>query len=243
MLQELKKEIQKKANPTKAKLLQRFFKTGKGEYGEGDIFLGLMVPIQREIVGKFWNYIDLKEVEELLQGKIHEERLIDLLILVKKFEKTKQENEKKEIFELYQRNYNNINNWDLVDLSAPRIVGQFLIYKDKNEKQILYKFAHSDNLWKKRISVLGTFWFIRENEFEDSLKIAEILLKDKHDLIHKAVGWMLREIGKRNLAVEEEFLKKYAKIMPRTMLRYAIEKFSYEKRQHYLNFSKPRFKR
>jgi 3-methyladenine DNA glycosylase AlkD len=192
------------------------------------------VPIQRELVGKFWNSINLKETEELLQGKIHEERLIALLILVKKFEKTKQENEKKEIFELYLRNYNNINNWDLVDLSAPRIVGQFLIDKDKKEKQILYKFAHSDNLWKKRISVLGTFWFIRENEFEDSLKIAEILLKDEHDLIHKAVGWMLREIGKRDLSVEEDFLKKHYQNMPRTMLRYAIEKFDEKKRIFYM---------
>lgn len=228
-LSELRKEIKKRANPEKAKLLSGFFKTGRGEYGEGDIFYGIMVPIQREIVKKYWNLVSLEDVEELLQSKIHEERLIALLILVRRFEKI--ESERRSIFDLYMKNYNKINNWDLVDLSAPRIVGCYLLDKDR---KILYDFAKSDNLWKKRIAVLATFWFIKYNQFEDSLKIAEILLNDKHDLIHKAVGWGLREIGKRNLKIEEDFLKKHYKQMPRTMLRYAIEKFEEKKRLGYL---------
>jgi 3-methyladenine DNA glycosylase AlkD len=236
-LNELKKEIMKLKNPMKAKLLQRFFKTGKDEYGEGDIFLGIVVPKQRKLVKEFWNKVTLNEMATLLKSKFHEERLVALLILVKKFEKTNQENEKRKIFELYLRSCRGINSWDLVDLSAPRIVGQFLIDKNRKEREILYEFANSDNLWKKRISVLGTFWFIKENQFEDALRIAEILVerKEKHDLIHKAVGWMLREIGKKNLAVEEKFLKKYCRDMPRTMLRYAIEKFDGDERRKWLS--------
>jgi 3-methyladenine DNA glycosylase AlkD len=228
-LLELKKEIRKKANPQKAKLLQGFFKTGKGQYGEGDIFLGLMVPIQREIVKKYQD-LSLRDIQKLLNSKIHEERLIALLILVSQFKKA--DVKKQEIiFNFYLKNAKNINNWDLVDLTAPNIVGQFLL--DKNRK-VIYKLAKSHDLWEKRIAVLSTFTFIKYHQFKDALRIAEILLKDKHDLIHKAVGWMLREIGKRNLVIEEEFLKKHYKNMPRTMLRYAIEKFSEKKRKKYL---------
>lgn len=228
-LLELKKEIRKKANPQKAKLLQRFFKTGKGQYGEGDIFWGIMVPIQREIVKKYQD-LSLRDIQKLLNSKIHEERLVALLILVSQFKKS--DVKKRElIFNFYLKNDKNINNWDLVDLTAPNIVGQFLI--DKNRK-IIYKLAKSHDLWEKRIAVLSTFTFIKSHQFKDALRIAEILLKDKHDLIHKAVGWMLREIGKRNLVVEEEFLKEHYKNMPRTMLRYAIEKFSEKKRIKYL---------
>lgn len=229
-LLKLRKEIKKNVNPQKAKLLQRFFKTGKGQYGEGDIFLGLMVPMQREIVKKYHD-LSLADIQKLLNSKIHEERLIALLILVSQF-KRGDTREQKIIFNFYLKNAKNINNWDLVDLTAPNIVGQFLM--DKNRK-ILYKLAKSDNLWEKRIVILATFTFIKYGQFKDALRVAEILLQDKHDLIHKAVGWMLREIGKRDLATEEVFLKKHHKRMPRTMLRYAIEKFPEKKRKWYLN--------
>jgi 3-methyladenine DNA glycosylase AlkD len=233
-LKELEKVIQKAADPERAKNLQRFFKTGKGEYGEGDIFLGIVVPIQRKISKEFSN-LSIDEIQELLNSKIHEKRMIGLFILIKKYERAvKEKNKKKEIFEFYLKNAskNNINNWDLVDLSAPNIVGNYLLDKDR---KILYKLVKSNNLWEKRISVLSTFAFIRFGEFKDSLKISEILLGDLHDLIHKAVGWMLREIGKRDKKVLEEFLKKYYKKMPRTMLRYAIEKFPENERKTWLN--------
>jgi 3-methyladenine DNA glycosylase AlkD len=236
MNNELEKVLKEKANPEKAKLLQRFFKTGKGEYGEGDIFYGIIVPVQRKIAKEFL-HIAINDISELLDSKIHEKRMIGLFILIDKYNKAckeKNENLKKDIFEFYLANASksNINNWDLVDLSAPNIVGNYLL--DKNH-EILFKLAKSKNLWEKRISVLATFAFIRQNEFKDSLKISEILLSDSHDLIHKAVGWMLREIGKRNLKVLEEFLKKHYKKMPRTMLRYAIEKFSESERKKWLN--------
>jgi len=234
---ELKKELEQLANPEKAKLLQGFFKTGKGEYGEGDVFLGIVVPIQRELVKKYWNLLSLKDIQKMLDSKIHEYRLVGLLILVKKFEKNKEDKEQqKEIYEFYLENAErgNINNWDLVDLSAPRVVGNYL-YHNPQEKLILYDFAKSQDLWRKRIAILACFWFIREKDFKDAIKISEILLSDLHDLIHKAVGWMLREIGKKNEKILVGFLDKYCKQMPRTMLRYSIEKFSEEKRKYYLN--------
>jgi 3-methyladenine DNA glycosylase AlkD len=229
MLEQLKKELKKVSNPEKAKIYQRFFKTGKGEYGEGDILLGLTVPEMRKIAK---NYdLSLKDIQELLNIQIHEFRFTALVILISKYNKAKQE-DKEEIFKLYLKNYNNINNWDLVDISCPNIIGNYLLDK---ERDVLYEFAESDHLWKKRIAMISTFAFIRDNQFEDTLNIAEILLKDKHDLIHKAVGWMLREVGKRDQELEEKFLKKHYKTMPRTMLRYAIEKFSEEKRKFYMN--------
>ncbi len=230
MLNNLKQDLEKLANKDKSKLLQRFFKTGKGEYGYGDIFLGITVPNQRKIAKKYFN-LNLNQIEELLKSKIHEHRLTALLILVDKFKKG-EESIKKEIVNFYLKNINYINNWDLVDLSSHKIIGEYLIDKDKS---ILYKLARSDNLWEKRISIISTASFIRENKFEDTLKISKILLHDKHDLIHKAVGWMLREVGKRNQNIEEVFLKKYYKKMPRTMLRYSIEKFDKNKRRFYLS--------
>jgi len=229
-LLQLQQELKRATNPKQAKLLQRFFKTGLGEYGHGDIFLGIMVPAQRKIVQK---YIDLSfsEIQKLLNSKIHEHRFCALVILVSKYKKAN-EAEKKRIFDFYIKNSKKINNWDLVDVSAPKIVGEYLLSRNKT---ILYKLVRSKNLWQKRIAVLATFWFIRENKFEDSLKISEILLKDKHDLLHKAVGWMLREIGKRNKQVLENFLKKHAHKMPRVMLRYAIEKFPKKERTYFLN--------
>jgi 3-methyladenine DNA glycosylase AlkD len=233
-INDLKKDLEKAADPEKAKLLQRFFKTGKGEYGEGDVFLGIVVPKQREVAKKYQD-IELSEMSHLLSSEIHEFRLVALLILTYKLKNkhiTIQEKEK--IFHFYLKNAQkgNINNWDLVDLSAPNIVGTHLLDKDR---KILYKLAKSNNLWEKRISVLATFMFIKYKDYKDSLKIAELLLEDKHDLMHKAVGWMLREIGKKDQETEEKFLKKHYKKMPRTMLRYAIEKFPENKRQAYLN--------
>ena len=230
MLNQLKTELEQEKNPKQALLLQRFFKTGKGEYGEGDIFLGIKVPVQRQIVKKY--KLNLEDIQELLLSKIHEHRLSGLFILIEKYKKAS-DKEKQEIFDFYLKNLKHVNNWDLVDLSSHKIVGEFLIDKSEN-RRILYDLAKSENLWEKRISIISTFAFIKDNDFKDALKIAEILLKDSHDLIHKAVGWMLREIGKKSLETEEKFLKKFYKQMPRTMLRYAIEKFEEEKRQRYL---------
>lgn len=243
MINALLKDLDKLKNPKKAELLARFFKTGKGEYGQGDKFLGIMVPQQRKIVGKYKN-LSLTEVQQLLNAKIHEYRLIGLLILVEQYKKASPEN-KKEIFDFYLKNTKNINNWDLVDLSAPNIVGDYLFTQchtepfglaqgKPGEGAILYKLAKSKSLWEKRISIISTAAFIRKNMFKDALRISEILLNDKHDLIHKAVGWMLREVGKRSLNTELEFLDKYYKTMPRTMLRYAIEKLDSRKKNFYM---------
>jgi len=228
-LLEMRKEIFKQKNPAQAIVLQRFFKTGKGEYGEGDIFYGITVPVQR-IIAKQFKDLSLGDLKVLINSKVHEERLIAAFILVEQFQKAN-EKKQKTIFNFYIKNRSGINNWDLVDLSAPKIVGQYLIDKDK---KLLYKFAHSKDLWEKRIAILSTFTFMRQHWFEDTFIISEILMLDEHDLIHKAVGWMLREVGNRDIEAEEEFLKKYYKTMPRTALRYAIEKFPEKKRKNYL---------
>lgn len=228
-IENLRKDLAGLADFEKVNLLQRFFKTGKGEYGEGDIFLGIIVPNIRK-VAKRYSSLELKDVKDLLYSKIHEERLCALFILVEKFSNAN-EQEKKAIFDFYIKNAKQINNWDLVDLSAPKISGSYLLNKPKN---ILYKLAKSKNLWEKRISILSTLTFIKSGDYDDTFKIAEILMSDKHDLIHKAVGWMLREVGKKSMNDEIRFLNKYYKKIPRTMLRYAIEKFPEEKRQYYL---------
>jgi 3-methyladenine DNA glycosylase AlkD len=228
-LTEIRKKIAQQKNPQQAIILQRFFKTGKGEYGEGDIFYGIKVPEQRKIAGAFRN-LSLDDLKILLASKVHEYRLIAALILVEQFSKA-DEVKRKTIFDFYLKNKKGINNWDLVDLSAPKIIGEYLFNKDKT---ILYKFAHSKDLWEKRIAIISTQAFIRKGWFADTLALSEILLHDTHDLIHKAVGWMVREIGNRDIIVEEEFLKEHYKTMPRTMLRYAIEKFPEKKRLDYL---------
>ena len=215
----------------KAKVLQRFFKTGPGEYGEGDIFIGVKVPDLRKTAKKYQK-ITLNETKELLNSKIHEERLVSTLILIQKFNNASLK-EKGELVKYYLDNTQKINNWDLVDLSAPQIIGEYL--KDKQDRTILYKLAESNNLWDRRISIITTLTFIRNNQFSDTIKISQTLLNDKHDLIQKAVGWMLREVGKRDIATEERFLRKHSQKMPRTMLRYAIENFSSDKRLTYLN--------
>ena len=228
-LENLRSEMKKLSNQEKAKLYSGYFKTGKGEYGEGDVFIGLTVPEQRTL-SKEYKDLSLGDIRKLLKSGIHEERLTGLLVLVLQYKKA-DEKLKGRIVEMYLSNIKSINNWDLVDLSAPNILGDYFL---KRERSFIYKLSKSKKLWEKRIAVLSTFTFIKNGEFDDSLKIAEILMNDKHDLIHKAVGWMLREIGKKNQSVEEKFLKKYHKVMPRTMLRYAIEKFSPEKREIYL---------
>lgn len=230
MLEKLRKDLYKLEDKKQARIVAGFFKTGKGEYGEGDFFLGIKMGPQR-VLAKKYQELSFLEIEELLKGRFHEERMVGLLILVRRYQAALDQREKTKIYKLYLKNWKAINNWDLVDVTTPQIVGDYLLEKDKN---VLYELAASKNLWKRRIAILATFTFIRHNLYSDTLKISETLLNDSHDLIHKAVGWMLREVGKRDLEVEEKFLKKYYNKMPRTMLRYAIEKFPEDKRLAYL---------
>ena len=225
----LTQEIKTSSKKEQAEQCQRFFKTGKGEYGEGDTFIGIKVPILRSLSRKY-KKLPLVDTVRFIQSPIHEYRMVGLFILIFLY-KAGDESIRRRIFDLYLKNTKHINNWDLVDLSAPNIVGDYLLDKPRN---VLYKLARSKSLWEKRISVLATFAFIRNNDFKDTIKLSELLLNDKHDLIHKAVGWMLREVGKRDQAVEEVFLGKYYRTMPRTMLRYSIEKFTKNKRMFYL---------
>lgn len=227
----IKKDLRSLSNPAKAQILQRFFKTGKGQYGEGDKFIGVIVPNIRKVVDLYWKETSINDCLELLHSPVHEERLCSLLILVKKFEKEK--NLQKDIYYLYLKNTKYINNWDLVDLTAQHVVGKYLEDKDK---KVLFELAQSKNLWERRIAILSTFYYICQKNPAETLKIAKILLNDKEDLIHKAVGWMLREVGKRCFQKNlEDFLKENYKTMPRTMLRYAIERLPENKRKMYLN--------
>ena len=212
-----------------AQNLQRFFKTGKGEYGEGDLFLGIKVPVLRSLVKKYRG-VTIDEALYLLKSKFHEERLLSLFMLVDIFKRSN-DDDKRKIYNLYLKNRKLINNWDLVDCSAEHIAGAYLKNRDKKP---LYELAVSKILWDRRIAIMSTFHFIKNNEFYDALQLSEILKYYNEDLIHKAVGWMLREIGKRDIKTLENFLYKHYKEMPRTMLRYAIEKFSENKRQGYL---------
>lgn len=217
------------ANPEKAALLQRFFKTGRGEYAEGDRFLGIMVPAVRRVAREM-RQLGLEEVERLLGSPYNEERLLALLLMVRRYERATPE-EQTAIYRCYLRNRRRVNNWNLVDLSAPNIVGKHLLHRSRAP---LYRLGRSRSVWDRRIAVLATFWFIRERDFRDSLELARRLLTDKHDLMHKACGWMLREIGKRDQAVLERFLREHCRTMPRTMLRYAIERFPHAQRRAYL---------
>jgi 3-methyladenine DNA glycosylase AlkD len=207
----------------------RFFKCGPGQYGEGDAFLGLNVPMLRTLSKEF-TPASVDELIELLQSRWHEARLLALMILVRKYERGDEEL-RDEIYRRYLANTDRINNWDLVDASAPNIVGAHLLDRDRKP---LYTLAKSDSLWKRRIAIVATQHLIRHDDFDDTLRIAELLLDDKHDLIHKASGWMLREVGKRDQAVLERFLRQHAPRMPRTMLRYAIERFPEEARRKYM---------
>ena len=229
MIEQIRKELRRHASPAKKDVYERFFKTGKGEYGEGDLFIGITVPETRSVAKKF-SGLPLREVKSLMLSPFHEERLCGILILVENFKKG-DERKRKKIYEFYMRNSSKVNNWDLVDLSADKIVGEYLLDKDK---MVLYKLANSNNVWQRRISIIATFAFIKKGVFKDTFRISEILLQDKHDLIHKAVGWMLREVGKRDQEAEEKFLRKHYRHMPRTALRYAIEKFDERKRKFYM---------
>lgn len=260
-LTEVKKELRKNASTDKVKVLARFFKTGKGEYGEGDVFLGVAVP-QIRLVSKKFSDLDLADLQSLLRSKFHEERLLALLILVLKYRyprhkdrgylifarnslhprdeprdflaqnKKADEFEQKKIYEFYLENTRFVNNWDLVDLSAEHIIGAYL---DGRERSVLASLARSNNIWDRRIAILSTFHYIKQRNPAETFKIAEILINDKHDLIQKAVGWMLREVGKKcSQSAEEEFLRKHYKHMPRVMLRYAIERFDEGLRKRYL---------
>jgi len=217
------------ANPEKAAFLTGFFKTGKGQYAEGDRFLGISVPLLRKLARQF-RQLALADCEELLQSRYNDERLLSLLILVEHYRKGDTRT-KDDVYRIYLRNRRRVNNWNLVDGSAPHIVGLHLLRRDRSS---LRKLAQSRSLWDRRIAVLATFAFIRENDFADTLKMTEQLLGDEHDLMHKACGWMLREIGKRNQPVLEGFLRQHRAAMPRTMLRYAIERFPAAKRAAYL---------
>ena len=223
-------EIRALANKERADHSKSFFKTGKGEYGYGDIFLGVRTP-QIRLIAKKHIGISTTEMQTFIKSKYHEERLLGLIILVNKYSKAKDEKVRNQLYKIYVSSFKYVNNWDLVDVTCPHVIGKHLMNK---ERSILYSWAKSNDIWTKRIAIVSTHWFIRKNDLDDTFKIAEILLNDEHDLIHKAVGWMLREAGKRDLEKEEIFLKKHYKNMPRTMLRYSIEKFPEPKRQKYL---------
>jgi 3-methyladenine DNA glycosylase AlkD len=227
--QEIKSRLQKLARSEDALSLQRFFKTAVGEYGEGDIFIGIKVPLLRKIAADL-HEASFATISRLVKSRIHEERALALMILTRRFKRA-DDGARTQIYKFYLAHISYINNWDLVDGSAPYIVGPFLW---RNSRQQLYKWARSSSVWERRISIIATFYFIRHNEFADAFKIARVLLADKHDLIHKAVGWMLREIAKRDQRRAEAFLKLHYRTMPRTMLRYAIERFPESKRQRYL---------
>jgi 3-methyladenine DNA glycosylase AlkD len=232
LLKNFRLDLHALADPDKAIILQRFFKTGKGEYGEGDKFLGIKVPEQRNLIKR---YLDLNfaDLQSMLKSKFHEERLSAILILVTNYKKTKDALFQQKIYEFYFANSHGINNWDFVDLSAPYIAGHYL-FVNKGERKILDSLVRRENLWERRIAMLATFYFIREGVFAPTFKLAKQLLHDKEDLMHKATGWMLREIGKRDFAAAEKFLKQHYQEMPRTMLRYAIEKFPEDLRLEYL---------
>jgi len=228
-IDDIRKRLKSLANPEYAAVSRRFFKTGPGQYAAGDVFIGIRVPALRKLVGEYFQR-PLPEIMHLLQSAIHEERLLALLLLVRRFA-AGDGTTKKNIYHAYLKNTAHINNWDLVDCSAEHIPGAYLWNKNRRP---LYRLARSNDLWERRIAILATFHYIKRNAFDETLALSEMLLADTEDLIHKAVGWMLREVGKRHLEAEKSFLKKHCRTMPRTMLRYAIEKFPEPERQRYL---------
>jgi len=227
---QIRKRLRLFATKEKAAVLQRFFKTGPGQYGEGDKFLGVVVPDMRKVAKEFRD-TPITEVLDLLRSSFHEERLLALLLLVHRFEQG-DDAMRKRVYTLYLKNTKYINNWDLVDLTAPKIVGPYL---DGGSRSPLYRLVRSKNLWERRIAILATFPYIRQGDFTDALALSEKLLADDEDLMHKAVGWMLREVGKKDVETLEGFVKKHHRRMPRTALRYAIERFPEAKRKRYLN--------
>lgn len=224
-----KRKLKSLGSPESAKMAARFFKTGPGQYGEGDIFLGIQAKVMHA-TSREYRSLPLEELETLLRSPIHEERMLALLVLVLQVKKA-EESQKKAAFDFYLQNTAHINNWDLVDASAPQVVGGHLFEKSRAP---LLKLAKSASLWERRIAIIATQYFIRKKDFQDTLTISRLLLGDKEDLIHKASGWMLREVGKKDPSTLVLFLDQHAASMPRTMLRYAIEKFTQDLRQHYL---------
>lgn len=231
MLQNILTELESLKNPEKAKILQRFFKTWVWEYWEWDKFIWIQVPTLKNISKKYYKELNFSDIQKLLESEIHEHRFVWLQTIRLKFEKTKIEEEKKILYDFSVKNFKYINNWDLVDTFVLYVIWEYLLEKDKD---FLYELAKSDDLWKKRISIISTFAFIRKNKFDDTIKICEILINDKHDLIHKATWWMLREAWKRNEKVLLYFLEKNFKVMPRTMLRYAIEKLEKPQKEYFM---------
>jgi 3-methyladenine DNA glycosylase AlkD len=238
--QEAEKALLSLRNPERAILCARYFKTGKGEYAEGDVFLGLTVPEVRTLVKKYYRTISLPDVGRLLRHQYHEARLLALLVLVAKYEHTDDRKEQKAIFTLYTKHTRHINNWDLVDTSAPQIVGAYLSNNMEHEERLAFieGYCHSRDLWKNRIIVLSTFYQIRKGNEKMTYFVARTLLRHPHDLIHKALGWMLREVGKRDRKVLSAFLDEYAQVMPRTMLRYALEHYPKREREMYMKMKR-----
>lgn len=229
------KELKSLIDPDKAAFLPRFFKTGKGQYGEGDLFHGVVVPDQRGVAKRHFAKTNKETIIQLLDSPYHEERLTGLFILCLHFNSALRTGTEKEWFDLYINKIDRVNNWDLVDSSAHIIVGQYLENRDRS---ILYQLAKSKSLWENRIAVITTLHFIRKNDLKDLLQLSEILLHHPHDLMHKAIGWMLREGWKRDPLAIEEFLDEHAAVMPRTMLRYAIEKMEVKKQKSYMDLKK-----
>ena len=229
MLEAIKQDLLQLGSPERAAFVLRFFKTGKGQYSEGDVFIGVSNPNARTIAKKY-AFLSLADIEILLQNPTHEFRFTALVILVNRFSKSKDQAHQ-DVVDCYLRNLEYVNNWDLVDCSCYKILGAYLLQQDRS---FLYELASSSHLWSQRIAIVSTFCFIKEKQFSDTLCLAEILLPHRHDLIHKAIGWMLREIGKRDELVLEEFLDEHIEQMPRTALRYGIERFPESKRKYYL---------
>lgn len=230
MVDKIRKQLRKYSSKEKAEILSRFFKTGRGQYGEGDIFAGIKVPDIRKVVKEYYAQMSTVDTLKFLRSDIHEERMFALLVLVSRYQKGNNDL-KERIFNIFLKNTEYINNWDLVDVTVPHVVGDYLSDKDR---RVLYDLARSSDLWKRRIAIVATFRFIKLGELNDTFAISRLLLDDKHDLIHKAVGWMLREAGKKDLCMLKSFLKENISVMPRTMLRYAIEKFPESERKNYL---------
>lgn len=228
-LEDLRRELRKAAEPERVEKLQSFFKTDPDGYGEGDVFLGVRVPAARAVVRRF-DGLGIGEVSELLHSPVHEERLVALVCLVRRYERG-DEQMRRRVYGLYLENTDYVNNWDLVDISAPHIVGAHLLDRPRG---VLGRLARSGSVWERRISILATFAFIRVGDYDDTLRISRTLLRDEHDLIHKAAGWMLREVGKRDEALLVSFLERHSPEMPRTMLRYAAEKLAPQKRARLL---------
>ena len=231
---DIKGELNSYINPEKAQFFPRFFKTGKGEYGEGDKFIGVTVPNQRKVAKKY-REVNFETVAELISSEIHEHRLTAILILTYKFQYKKSKESNDEIYRFFMKAVEGgyVNNWDLVDTGAPKISGEYLLNQDDHSK--LFEFLHSGDLWKERVAIMSTYTFIKNGSFKEALEMCEYVLDHEHDLTHKASGWMLREIGKKDVEVLYRFLDSHAGKMPRTMLRYAIERLDSDMRQRYLN--------